>query len=60
MEAFYSWARIRAVRGARNRRGTQAIRDLVKVVREGNDVGFTPDGSRGPRYQAKSGAVAVA
>ena len=60
LEAFYSWARIRAVRGSRNRRGTQAIRDLVKVVREGNDVGITPDGSRGPRYQAKSGALALA
>ena len=60
LEAFYSWAGIRAVRGSRNRRGTQAIRDLVKVVREGNDVGITPDGSRGPRYQAKSGALALA
>ncbi len=60
LETFYGWARIRAIRGSRNRRGAQAMRDLVKVVREGHDVGITPDGSRGPRYEAKPGALALA
>ena len=31
-----------------------------QVLREGHDVGITPDGSRGPCYEAKSGALAVA
>ena len=57
---FYGWAGIRAVRGSRNKRGTQAIRDLAKVLADGNDVGVTPDGSRGPVYGAKSGALALA
>ena len=60
LETFYGWAGIHAVRGSRNRRGAQAIRDLVKVIRQGNDVGITPDGSRGPCYKAKSGALALA
>lgn len=60
LETFYGWAGIRAVRGSRNRRGTQAVRELVGVMREGHDVGVTPDGSRGPRYEAKSGALLVA
>ncbi|MEK9634060.1 MAG: lysophospholipid acyltransferase family protein, partial [Opitutae bacterium] len=60
LETFYGWAGIRAVRGSRNRRGTQAVRELVRVMREGHDVGVTPDGSRGPRYEAKSGALLVA
>ena len=60
LETFYGWAGIRAVRGSRNKRGMQAIRDLVKVVKSGFDVGVTPDGSRGPKYQAKSGALALA
>lgn len=60
LETFYGWAGIRAVRGSRNRRGTQAIRDLVRVMREGHDIGVTPDGSRGPCYEAKSGALLVA
>lgn len=60
LETFYGWAGIRAVRGSRNHRGSQATRDLVRLVKEGNDAGITPDGSRGPRYEAKSGALLVA
>ena len=60
LETFYGWAGIRAIRGSRNRRGTQAVRDLARVIRKGHDVGITPDGSRGPRYEAKSGALLLA
>lgn len=60
LETFYGWAGIRAIRGSQNRRGTQALRDLIKVIKSGHDVGITPDGSRGPKYQAKQGAVALA
>ena len=60
LETFFGWAGIRAVRGSRNRRGTQAVRDSVRVMRNGHDVGITPDGSRGPRYEAKSGALLLA
>ena len=28
-------------------------------MKNGNDVGLTPDGSRGPKYQAKSGALLI-
>jgi lysophospholipid acyltransferase (LPLAT)-like uncharacterized protein len=57
LETFYGWAGIRAVRGSRNRRGTQAVRDLVRIIKDGHDAGVTPDGSRGPSYQAKPGAL---
>ncbi len=60
LETFYGWAGIRPVRGSQNRRGSQAIRELVRVVRGGNNAGITPDGSRGPMYEAKAGALAVA
>lgn len=60
LQIFYGWVGVRAIRGSRNRRGTQAVREMVKVLREGHDVGITPDGSRGPCYEAKSGALAVA
>ena len=60
LETFYGWAGIRAIRGSRNRRGTQALRDSARVMRKGHDVGITPDGSRGPRYEAKSGALLLA
>jgi lysophospholipid acyltransferase (LPLAT)-like uncharacterized protein len=60
LETFYGWAGILPVRGSQNRRGTQSVRELIKVVRKGNDVGITPDGSRGPIYEAKSGATVLA
>ena len=60
LETFYGWAGILAVRGSRNKNGFQATRDLIRMVKRGHDVGITPDGSRGPKYQVKSGALFVA
>lgn len=60
LETFYGWAGILPVRGSQNRRSAQSVRELIRVVRKGNDVGITPDGSRGPLYQAKPGAIALA
>ena len=60
LETFYRWAAIRAIRGSRNRRGTQATRELIRKVKDGHDAGLTPDGSRGPRYEAKAGGLLVA
>ena len=60
LETFYGWAGIRAIRGSRNRRGSQATRELIRLVKDGNDAGITPDGSRGPKYEAKSGALLIA
>ena len=37
-----------------------AIRDVLRRVRTGCDVGITPDGPRGPRRRAKPGMVAIA
>jgi lysophospholipid acyltransferase (LPLAT)-like uncharacterized protein len=33
---------------------------LVRKLKEGHDIGITPDGSRGPCYEAKSGGILVA
>ena len=60
LEVFFRAIGILVVRGSSNRRGTQAIRDLAHRMKEGQDVGITPDGSRGPCYEMKPGAVLVA
>ncbi len=60
LEAFYGWSGIHSVRGSSNRGGSKAIRDLVRKIKEGHDIGITPDGSRGPCYVAKSGGLLVA
>ncbi|WP_269525640.1 lysophospholipid acyltransferase family protein [Coraliomargarita parva] len=49
-----------SVRGSRNRRGAQSVRDLIACLQSGRDIAITPDGSQGPMYDMKPGAVAVA
>ena len=51
---------IKAIRGSRNRRGTQAFREMLQANKSGYDVGITPDGSRGPVYDMKAGAATLA
>jgi hypothetical protein len=60
LAAFFSLAGLRAVRGSSSRGGREAATALVGVLRAGHDVGITPDGPRGPRYDFKPGAVIVA
>lgn len=48
------------VRGSSSRRGSQALRELARLVRDGYDVAITPDGPRGPRYIVQPGAVSLA
>ncbi len=40
--------------------GRAALRTMVQVLKEGNCIGFTPDGPRGPRMRAGPGVVATA
>jgi hypothetical protein len=58
--AFFRLAGLHAVRGSSKRGGHAAARELVEVLRAGHDVGITPDGPRGPKYDFKSGTVVVA
>lgn len=60
LSAFFSLAGLRTVRGSSSRLGREAANALVGVLRAGLDVGITPDGPRGPRYDFKPGALIVA
>ena len=51
---------IRSVAGSSSRGGMRAMLELVRRVKDGSDVGFTPDGPRGPCYQVKDGLVVAA
>ena len=52
---------IRSIRGSSSRRGTNALLESVRLMKdEGLNVVFTPDGPRGPRYQMKPGPVMLA
>jgi hypothetical protein len=60
LAAFFSLAGMRTVRGSSSRLGREAAMALVDVLRDGHDVGITPDGPRGPCYELKPGGVIVA
>jgi lysophospholipid acyltransferase (LPLAT)-like uncharacterized protein len=60
LDAFYGLVGMRAVRGSSSRLGREAVSALVEVLREGHDIGITPDGPRGPCYDLKPGGVIVA
>jgi lysophospholipid acyltransferase (LPLAT)-like uncharacterized protein len=47
-------------RGSTTRGGARALLEVVRTLREGDDVAFTPDGPRGPRLVVQPGCVAAA
>jgi len=51
---------ITAVAGSSTRGGGEALRTLVRKLKQGESVGITPDGPRGPRMRAGDGAIALA
>lgn len=51
---------IRSAAGSSTRGGSRALLELIKRAQEGSDIGFTPDGPRGPRYEVKDGVVVAA
>lgn len=52
---------IGSVRGSSSRRGVAALRELQTVLElGGNDIGITPDGPRGPRYELSPGLIFLA
>jgi hypothetical protein len=57
--AAWKWFGIHAVRGTAGDRGAQALVRMIRVVKEGWDLGITVDGPRGPSRQVKGGVLAV-
>lgn len=60
LSAFFGLIGMRTVRGSSQNMGREAVNSLVTLLKEGKDVGITPDGPRGPRYEFKEGALIVA
>lgn len=55
------WFGILSVRGSSSRGGTEALREFLKLSREGKtSLVFTPDGPKGPIYKVKEGIAYLA
>jgi len=52
--------KLKPVRGSSSRRGAQAMVELAHYVKNGHDIGITPDGPRGPRYHMNLGVIKLA
>ncbi len=48
------------VRGSTRKGAARVLMQAIKMVREGYDLGITPDGPKGPRFSVSEGIVAVA
>ncbi|MHA1112922.1 MAG: lysophospholipid acyltransferase family protein [Alphaproteobacteria bacterium] len=51
---------IDSITGSSSKGGTEALRHMVRALKDGACVGITPDGPRGPRMRAAAGIVALA
>ena len=51
---------MKTIAGSSSKGGATALRAMVKTLKEGNYIGITPDGPRGPRMRASDGIVSVA
>ena len=49
-----------SIRGSSSKGGLKALKDAFTSLKNGRDVGITPDGPRGPRHSVADGAVVIA
>ncbi len=58
--AVMSRFRLQPVFGSSSRGGPAALQTMVRLLRDGQYIGITPDGPRGPRRQPASGVAQLA
>jgi lysophospholipid acyltransferase (LPLAT)-like uncharacterized protein len=48
------------IAGSSNRNGAKVLIQAIKTLKNGYDIGITPDGPKGPRHSVQEGIVAMA
>ncbi len=48
------------IAGSTNRNAARVLREAIKTLKTGTDIGITPDGPKGPRYSVSDGIVIMA
>ena len=55
-----SFFKFSSIRGSSTRGGVKALINAIKELKNGYDLGITPDGPRGPRHEVADGIVVMA
>lgn len=51
---------LETISGSTNRNATRVLMQGIKALKDGYDIGITPDGPKGPRHEVADGVVAMA
>ena len=51
---------LETISGSTNRNATRVLMQGIKALKDGYDIGITPDGPKGPRHEVADGIIAMA
>jgi lysophospholipid acyltransferase (LPLAT)-like uncharacterized protein len=51
---------IKTIAGSKGKGGMDALRKMIRILKQGHTVGVTPDGPRGPCYSVSEGTLTLA
>lgn len=60
VERYFNYFNFKAIRGSSNKGGAKVIIQALKKLKEGYDLGITPDGPKGPYKSIKDGVILIA
>lgn len=55
-----SYFGIKTITGSTNKKGFEAVRQILQAIKQGAVIGITPDGPRGPREEISDGVLQIA
>lgn len=54
-----SFLKLKSIHGSSTRSGAKVLISAMRVLKNGGDVGITPDGPKGPRHEVADGIIAM-
>ena len=54
-----SYLKLKSVHGSSTRNGAKVLIAAMKILKNGGDIGITPDGPKGPRHEVADGIIAM-
>lgn len=51
---------LETIAGSTNRNAVRALIEAIKAIKDGYDIGITPDGPKGPRHEVADGIIVMA